>query len=283
MAGKKEIDEVISGMKGHLDYLKSIGVEYIPGVRALFINDLSDSTTTGDVNLPTDKVEATPFISRVDEDTLPLVDNSGDLLSHKGEGGMGSNGVSLTLHDIKEEIGECQRCKLSGGRKNIVFGEGNPDAVLMFVGEGPGRDEDEQGRPFVGRAGQLLTKIIEAIDLSRDDVYIANIVKCRPPENRNPEADEVSACIPFLKKQIEAIRPQIICTLGAVATNNLLGIKTPLGKVRGKFTELDGIMVMPTFHPAYLLRNPAMKRGAWEDMKKVRELMRTLLIGDDRE
>lgn len=181
---------------------------------------------------------------------------------------------------VLEELGECRRCKLSEGRTNIVFGQGNPDAVLMFVGEGPGRDEDIQGFPFVGRAGQLLTKIIQAIDLEREDVYIANIIKCRPPKNRDPEPDEVAACMPFLMKQIEAIHPQIICTLGAVATRNLLGIKTPVSKIRGSFQRLDhagGVMVMPTFHPAYLLRDPSKKRDAWEDMKKVRDLYKTFI------
>jgi DNA polymerase len=184
------------------------------------------------------------------------------------------------LAAVQDELGDCRRCKLWEGRTNIVFGQGNPDAVLMFVGEGPGKDEDIQGFPFVGRAGQLLTKIIEAIDLKREDVYIANIIKCRPPKNRDPEPDEVKECIPFLMKQIEAIHPQIICTLGAVATRNLLGIKTPVSKIRGSFQRLDyagGVMVMPTFHPAYLLRDPSKKRDAWEDMKKVRDLYKTFI------
>ncbi|MBN1880531.1 MAG: uracil-DNA glycosylase [Deltaproteobacteria bacterium] len=187
---------------------------------------------------------------------------------------------AFLLEAVQEELGDCRRCKLCEGRTNIVFGQGNPDAVLMFVGEGPGRDEDIQGIPFVGRAGQLLTKIIEAIDLAREDVYIGNIIKCRPPKNRDPEPDEVNACMPFLMKQIEAIHPQIICTLGAVATRNLLGIKTPVSKIRGSFQRLDragGVMVMPTFHPAYLLRDPSKKRDAWEDMKKVRDLYKTFI------
>jgi DNA polymerase len=179
--------------------------------------------------------------------------------------------VPLTLEAIREEMGDCRRCKLWQGRRNLVFGEGNPNASLMFVGEGPGADEDAQGRPFVGRAGQLLTKIIEAINMKRSDVYIANIVKSRPPGNRVPEPDEVVACLPFLKKQIEAIRPQIIVTLGAVATNNLLSATLSITKVRGEFRELGGILIMPTFHPSYLLRNPAGKREVWEDMKKVRD------------
>lgn len=195
----------------------------------------------------------------------------------KREGEGGAMVAPLTLESIREEMGDCKRCKLWHGRKNLVFGEGNPNASLMFVGEGPGADEDAQGRPFIGRAGQLLTKIIEAIDMERTDVYIANIVKSRPPNNRVPEPDEVLACLPFLKKQIAAIRPQIIVTLGAVATNNLLSATLSITKVRGEFRDMGGILVMPTFHPSYLLRNPAAKREVWEDMKKVRD--RLGLIG----
>lgn len=185
--------------------------------------------------------------------------------------GNAASDTAPTLDAIRTEMGDCRRCKLWKGRKNLVFGEGNPNASLMFVGEGPGADEDAQGRPFVGRAGQLLTRIIEAINMRRQDVYIANIVKSRPPNNRVPEPDEVVACLPFLKKQIEAIRPQIIVTLGAVATNNLLSGTLSITKARGEFRQLGGVLVMPTFHPSYLLRNPAAKREVWEDMKKVRD------------
>ena len=212
---------------------------------------------------------------------------SGEVESNVYSAGVGEKSVSDAAVDrasllaaVQDELGDCRRCKLWEGRTNIVFGQGNPDAVLMFVGEGPGRDEDIQGLPFVGRAGQLLTKIIEAIDLTREDVYIGNIIKCRPPKNRDPEPDEVDSCMPFLMKQIEAIHPQIICTLGAVATRNLLGIKTPVSKIRGSFQRLDhagGVMVMPTFHPAYLLRDPSKKRDAWEDMKKVRDIYKTFI------
>lgn len=189
----------------------------------------------------------------------------------KSEGSGAPPVAPFTLEAIREEMGDCKRCKLWQGRRNLVFGEGNPNASLMFVGEGPGADEDAQGRPFVGRAGQLLTKIIEAIDMKRADVYIANIVKSRPPNNRVPEPDEVVACLPFLKKQIAAVRPQIIVTLGAVATNNLLSAALSITKVRGEFREMGGVLVMPTFHPSYLLRNPAAKREVWEDIKKVRD------------
>ena len=182
----------------------------------------------------------------------------------------GSLNKQSLLDQIREELGDCTRCKLHRTRKNIVFGEGNPDAKLMIVGEAPGADEDVQGHPFVGRAGQLLTRIIEAIDLKRSDVYIGNILKCRPPSNRNPEEDEIFVCMPFLKKQIEAIDPDIICTLGNFATQSLLQTKTGITRLRGKFHTLDGRKVMPTYHPSYLLRNQAKKRETWEDMKMVR-------------
>lgn len=213
---------VSESIRSHLEYLRALGIEWIPRVE-----------------VGTALTEAPP-----------------------------------TLEAIRKEMGDCRRCKLWEGRKNLVFGEGNPNASLMFVGEGPGADEDAQGRPFVGRAGQLLTRIIEAIDMQRSDVYIANIVKSRPPNNRAPEPDEVVACIPFLRKQIAAIAPQIVVTLGAVATNNLLSASLSITKVRGEFRQLGAILVMPTFHPSYLLRNPAAKREVWEDMKKVRDRLR---------
>jgi DNA polymerase len=184
------------------------------------------------------------------------------------------DGTFLTM--LKEEIGPaCSRCKLHAlGRKQIVFGVGNPNADLMFVGEAPGADEDEQGEPFVGRAGQLLTKIIEAIDLKREDVYIANVIKCRPPGNRNPEPDEVEQCQPFLFRQIDAIKPKVIVALGKFAAQSLLQSTDPITRVRGREFKYRGATLIPTFHPAYLLRNPSAKREVWEDMKKVRELLR---------
>jgi len=175
-----------------------------------------------------------------------------------------------SLEELRAAIGDCRRCKLCSGRTNLVFGVGNPRAKLMFVGEGPGRDEDLQGEPFVGRAGQLLTDIItKGMGLKREDVYICNVVKCRPPENRNPEPDEVAACEPFLKKQIDIVRPDIIVALGKFAVQTLLQSKVPIGKLRGNWSSYHGIKLMPTFHPAYLLRNPADKKLVWEDIKKV--------------
>jgi DNA polymerase len=191
--------------------------------------------------------------------------------------GMPGEGLSpaMTLDSIRSELGDCQRCKLAPKRTNIVFGSGNPNAELVFVGEAPGYDEDQQGLPFVGRAGQLLTKIIESINFKREDVYICNVLKCRPPENRNPEPDEVGACNPFLRKQLAVIRPKIVCCLGTFAAQTVLQTASPISKLRGKFMDMDGIRVIATFHPAYLLRSPDKKREVWEDMKQIRaELFR---------
>ena len=177
------------------------------------------------------------------------------------------------LAKIRAELGECTRCNLHAGRTNIVFGVGNPNANLMFVGEAPGRDEDLRGEPFVGRAGQLLTKIIEAIDLHREDVYIANVIKCRPPSNRNPTPEEIRTCEPFLLAQIDAIKPKVIVALGAFAVRTLLGVDVVISKVRGKVHDYRGSKLIPTFHPAYLLRSPGKKREVWEDMKKVSAIL----------
>jgi DNA polymerase len=178
-----------------------------------------------------------------------------------------------SLADIRADIGECTRCELSRKRTKLVFGEGNPQAVLMFVGEGPGQDEDRTGRPFVGRSGQLLTKIIEAMQLQREDVYIGNVVKCRPPGNRTPLPEEIETCRPFLERQIQVIRPQFLCTLGAVATHALLRTTEPISRMRGKFYDYRGIRLLPTFHPSYLLKNPEKKRETWEDMKRLMAAM----------
>jgi len=176
---------------------------------------------------------------------------------------------------VRTEIGDCTRCKLHAqGRRQIVFGVGNPSADLMFVGEAPGADEDIQGIPFVGRAGQLLTKIIEAIGLQREDVYIANVIKCCPPGNRNPEQDEVETCEPFLFQQIDIIKPKVIVALGTFAARTLLRTLDPISRLRGRVYEYRGAKLIPTFHPAYLLRNPASKREVWEDMKIVRKLLK---------
>jgi DNA polymerase len=184
--------------------------------------------------------------------------------------------VNDSLDTIRTDLKDCPRCKLAAGRKNIVFGSGNPTAELMFVGEAPGADEDEQGLPFVGRAGQLLTKIIEAMDLSRNNVFICNILKCRPPGNRNPEPDEIAECEQFLFRQIAVVRPKIICALGAYGAQTLLKTTEAIGKLRGRLLDYRGVKLIATYHPAYLLRNPMEKRKVWEDMQLVQEYLNSI-------
>ena len=184
-----------------------------------------------------------------------------------------SIGATPGLTALAESLRGCPRCKLSKSRTNIVFGQGSANARLMFVGEAPGRDEDEQGLAFVGRAGQLLTKIIEAIGLKREDVFIANVLKCRPPNNRNPEPDEVASCRPFLEEQIRLIAPKVIVTLGTFAAQALLETDEPIGRLRGRWRSARGTRIMPTFHPAFLLRSPDRKKDVWEDMKLVRDYL----------
>ncbi len=177
------------------------------------------------------------------------------------------------LNDLCRDVTQCQLCSLAGTRKNVVFGDGNPNAKIVFVGEAPGADEDEQGLPFVGRAGQLLTSIIVAMGLTRKDVYICNILKCRPPGNRNPLPEEIRLCEPFLKKQLQLISPQIICALGSFAAKTLLRTETPITALRGRFQSYEGIPLMPTYHPAYLLRNPSAKKQVWEDVQLIMKEM----------
>ena len=178
-----------------------------------------------------------------------------------------------TLDQIRLDLENCQRCKLHRTRRKMVFGSGNAHARLVFIGEGPGGEEDKTGEPFVGAAGQLLTKIIEAIQHTREDVYICNIVKCRPPHNRNPESDEIAACSVFLKRQLEVIKPEFICALGKFAAQVLLKTDVPISKLRGRFYDYNGIRLLPTYHPAFLLRNPENKRDVWEDMKLLMKAM----------
>jgi len=195
---------------------------------------------------------------------------------HAADGHAAPAPASEALPAIREDIGDCTRCKLHRlGRNQVVFGVGNPDADLMFIGEAPGADEDVQGEPFVGRAGQLLTRIIEAINLRREDVYIANVIKCRPPQNRNPEPDEVETCEPFLFRQIDAVKPRVIVALGKFAAQTLLRTSEPISRLRGRVCDYRGAKLIPTFHPAYLLRNPSSKRQVWEDMKLASGFLRT--------
>ena len=242
-------------LRDHLDYFQELGVEGLhpdPLWRAR-----AEATVRSGRSLDRPEGAVIP-VSSVNGSSDPGDQRQGD-----------------TLAIIKADIGpDCSRCKLHTlGRKQVVFGVGNPDADLMFVGEAPGADEDVQGEPFVGRAGQLLTKIIEAINLRREDVYIANVIKCRPPGNRNPEPDEVEQCEPFLFRQIDTIKPKVIVALGKFAAQCLLRTQEPITKLRGReFTYRDAIL-MPTYHPAYLLRTPSAKRDVWEDMKRVKALL----------
>lgn len=174
-----------------------------------------------------------------------------------------------SLERIRADIGDCTRCKLHRSRTQIVFGDGNPHAELVFVGEGPGEEEDRQGLPFVGRAGQLLNQMIQAMGLERRQVYICNVVKCRPPGNRTPEKDEVNTCLPFLERQLSVIRPKVIVCLGSVAVQALMGVHRPMSELRGKWFDYRGMRLLATYHPAYLLRNPAAKRDVWSDLQKV--------------
>lgn len=181
----------------------------------------------------------------------------------------GDSSSATPWEALMAEAHDCTKCRLAGTRTNVVFGVGNPNADLMFIGEAPGRDEDERGEPFVGRAGQLLTDIIKAMKLTREDVYIANVIKCRPPENRNPDPDELDACRPFIQRQVEMIQPKVIVTLGRFGLQSLTEKGYGISSVRGQWLEYNGIRLMPTYHPAYLLRNPAAKKDVWADMKKV--------------
>ena len=238
---RDELATLVTSLRRHLQRQERVGIRFLS-------KDESHQTN-----------------SMVATDENPLSGTESDLFT-----GSSATFEAKTLEELRAAIGDCRRCKLWPGRTHLVFGVGNPKARLMFIGEGPGRDEDLQGEPFVGRAGQLLTDIItKGMGLKREDVYIANVVKCRPPENRNPEPDEVASCEPFLKKQIDLVRPEIIIALGKFAVQTLLQSKVPITKVRGNWYIYHGIKLMPTFHPAYLLRNPGDKKLVWEDIKKV--------------
>jgi uracil-DNA glycosylase family 4 len=255
-------------LKAHLRFAADLGVA---GVSR---DPVWRSRAEGLVVRPLDTPEVVPSNvdgrhSQAERELSPLVASSS---SHQPVTLYKNSAEALVA--VRTELGDCTRCKLHTlGRKQIVFGVGNPDADLMFVGEAPGGEEDIQGIPFVGRAGQLLTKIIEAINLKREDVYIANVIKCRPPGNRNPEQDEVETCEPFLFKQIDIIKPKVIVALGKFGAQTLLRTLDPISRLRGRVYNYRGAKLVPTFHPAYLLRNPASKREVWEDMKLVKKLL----------
>ena len=259
---QKEFLDILADVRAHVEYQRALGVKSIELPQGDRIYQTQSSSTVKPAPSPvaTSKAGTTPTLS-----SSPLEGED------KRRGG-DIAGQPMSLEAIREEIGDCTRCKLHRGRKNIVFGEGDPKAVIVFVGEGPGFEEDQQGRPFVGEAGQLLTDIIEkGMKIKRAEVYICNIVKCRPPGNRNPEPDEVETCIGFVKKQIRSINPKVIVTLGNVPTQNLLNTKQGITKIRGTWQTYEGIPVMPTFHPAYLLRSPGEKGKVWADIKMVME------------
>ena len=241
---RKEFLEILDDVRAHLEYRKALGIRHVA-----IAPTSGEATSIAPVAVP-----AQPAPAAGPEVAVPVNDVA----------------ACASLEEIRKEIGDCTRCKLHQGRKTIVFGEGDEKASVVFVGEGPGFEEDQQGRPFVGAAGQLLTDIIEkGMKIRRAEVYICNIVKCRPPGNRNPEPDEVAACIGFVKQQIAVIKPKVIVTLGNVPTQNLLGTKEGITRIRGKWHEYEGIPVMPTFHPSYLLRSPGEKKWAWIDIQEV--------------
>jgi DNA polymerase len=238
--------EIIGELKKAMEFYRELGFSYLP---------VREDDVAGLLSGISRKARQETRVLRKDERDENTRDKGG------------------ALNLLREEIGDCQRCKLSRGRTNIVFGEGSPQAELMFIGEGPGRDEDMQARPFVGAAGKLLTSLIEKLGMKREEVYIANIIKCRPPNNRDPEEDEISTCRQFIERQIEIIEPKVITVLGRVAGHALLQNKIPISRLRGNFFSYRDIPVMPTFHPAYLLRNPKDKWLTWDDMQKVLEKM----------
>lgn len=271
---KKELASILRAVRTRIEIEKGFGIDTITVSRPNKLNVQRSSNLlaekqsmkTPDIDGRKRQTEGTNKRSSKDA-TKPLSDQTS--VTEKGEG------VQM-LETLRNEMLVCHKCSLGKARTNLVFGVGNPRATLMFVGEAPGRDEDLQGEPFVGRAGQLLTKIIEAIGLKRNDVYIANVLKCRPPGNRAPLPEEIVLCMPYLLKQIEIIQPKVLCALGTFAAQTLLSTKAPVGTLRGRFHDYKGIPIMVTFHPAYLLRNPNDKAKVWEDMKKVRDLLSEL-------
>lgn len=284
---EKIVDEIITvsaAIKEQLRFYRELGIEDMgDSARATVTYSPADSERPADILTEEDEAATMPD-SKAQAHSAAQIEQAalfGDVRSSGQQGVSRQRHAALpvieavdpSLDAIREDIGDCRRCRLHEQRKTIVFGEGNPEARLAFVGEGPGADEDASGRPFVGRAGQLLDKIIVAIGLRREDVYIANIVKCRPPGNRTPERDEVETCEPFLLRQLGFIRPDVIVALGSPAFQCLLRTRESITRARGEWREWNGIKVMPTFHPAFLLRSPDKKREVWEDMKKVRDYL----------
>lgn len=295
MPSESVITEFVSILKAtqeHINYLNELGVTNVeteaqaPGSsnnaglegKETRKHVLSDSSVLHGqslrTNIATTRIAAStsPGRRQSDSSSLPQDTLFGDIAAAPAI----IEKSSESFEQIWSDVGDCTRCPLHQGRTNIVHTEGNRRARLMFVGEAPGADEDAQARPFVGRAGQLLTKIIEAIGLKRDDVLIGNVNRCRPPGNRPPTPEEASMCKPFLLREIAAVQPEVIVVLGNTAMRNLLDIKQGITKVRGQFQDYHGVKVMPTFHPAYLLRDPSKKKETWEDLKKVRDYLETM-------
>ncbi len=254
----------------HLVWLRSAGIREVPPHRGPLAPPPATQPDPGAAETPAGgraPARPAPVVGSPDALARDITPRTGTSAPSPFSGAKGCGSPELAA--VRDELGDCARCKLSKGRHHLVFGVGNPQAELVFVGEGPGEDEDLQGEPFVGRAGQLLTRMIEAMGYARGDVYIANVVKCRPPGNRNPEPDEIEACEPFLRAQLAAIRPKVIVALGKFAAQTLLRDGTPISRLRGRWFSYEGVRLMPTFHPAYLLRSPDEKKKAWEDLQLV--------------
>ena len=270
-------DDLRSDLASWLGYLQEIGVQELTvrDPRSRLVEDPPSSHAAEPSGAPV-RASASHRENAPTADPAPrTIEGPGDLFRIGGEGDDPGRDPAVRLDEIRSELGECTRCRLCEGRTHVVFGVGDPRARLMFIGEGPGADEDAQGEPFVGRAGQKLNDMIRAIGLEREKVYIANVVKCRPPDNRDPKPDEIGTCSPFLVEQIEAIRPRVIVTLGSPATKTLLNTKLGITKLRGTWHSYRGIPVMPTFHPAYLLRayTQENRRLVWDDLKAARARM----------
>jgi len=298
MAKNSEISELLRDVREQVLYLKELGVDGLDvdleplktptrdqKVEARFVPDEISLVKASPTPRPgASRLAKLPSLSKTASPSFEATEPDLQVTPVKQTSETMFGDIAPTLHETKDtiesiraEIGDCTRCELCGlGRKQIVHSTGNFNAELMFIGEAPGADEDDQGFPFVGRAGQLLTKIIEGIGMKREEVFIGNINRCRPPGNRQPLPPETIACRPFLLREVAVVRPKVIVVMGNTATQNLLGIRTPISKLRGNFQEYFGVRVMPTFHPAYLLRDPHKKREVWEDMKKVRDYLSSI-------
>jgi len=265
-------NDALRGAVAYFTFLKSIGIDYVqsapPETESLARAPMPPREKTNpqqERSVPT-KVETPQKESWV---TKPSVEFPSTSIKQTEQ--PPTNNKIEQLDTIRKEVEECESCGLSKTRNMVVFGTGNPNAKIMFVGEAPGEEEDKQGKPFVGKAGNLLTKMIEAINLSRDEVFIANVLKCRPPDNRNPKPEEVSACDHFLIRQIKSVNPLVLCALGTHAAHTLLKSSESIGRLRGKFYDYHGVPLLPTYHPSFLLRSPSYKKLAWEDLQLLRD------------